>query len=108
MTIIFPCTNGLIVFDFGDAANAGLTVIADQSEGEYSLVVSEAGDLLPGFSSNIQVTANPSVGMDLKIKDQSGLFAELGADEIEIWIAMAVQQATRRNPRDIRVVRNHW
>ena len=81
------CTNN--TFDFGDATKAGLVVIADKSEGEYSLVVSQAAELLPGFSSNLQVSANPSGGMNLQISDDNELFSNLGADEIEVWISGA-------------------
>ena len=73
-------------FDYGNTAEAGLVVIADQALGEYTLVVSEADNLLPGFSSNIRVSASP-LGMNLQIDDDNGLFSQLGADEIEIWIS---------------------
>jgi hypothetical protein len=81
------CTSN--TFDFGDATKGGLVVIADESEGEYSLVVSQAAELIPDFSSNLQVSANPSGGMTLQISDDNGLFSNLVADEIEVWISGA-------------------
>lgn len=81
------CTSN--TFDFDDATKARLAVIANDSEGEYSLVVSQAAELLPEFSSNLQVSASPSGGMTLQISDDNNLFSNLGADEIEIWISGA-------------------
>jgi hypothetical protein len=81
------CTSN--TFDFGKNTSAGLEVIPDESMGHYSLFVTPADELLPDHSGLVQVTADPSAGMELQIKDQDGLFDSLGADEIEIWISGA-------------------
>lgn len=74
-------------FDFRGFTHAGFVVIPDESEGDYSLTVTEAVELLPDHSSSVQVLPNLSGGMMLQIKDEHGLFSSLGADEIEIWIS---------------------
>jgi hypothetical protein len=74
-------------FDFDGFTRAGLYVAPDVSGGDYSLTVTPAVDLLPDHSSFIQVSANPSGGMNLQIDDANGLFSSLEADEVEIWIS---------------------
>ena len=81
------CTNN--TFDFGEFTNAGLLVAPDESVGEYSLTVTAAVELLPDHSSFVQVSPDPSGGMQLQIKDKKGLFSSLGAEEIEVWISGA-------------------
>ena len=79
------CTSN--TFDFGEMTYAGLVVIPHESTGDYSLTVTEAVELPPDYSSQMQVIANKFGGMSLRIDDKNGLFSSLGADEIEIWIS---------------------
>jgi hypothetical protein len=74
-------------FNFGDMTNAGLSVIADKFAGDYSLVATQADELLPDHSGFVQVVSNPSGGMQLQINDQNDLFSSLGTDELEIWVS---------------------
>ncbi|MCP4048820.1 MAG: hypothetical protein GY732_22840, partial [Gammaproteobacteria bacterium] len=79
------CTSN--TFDFGNITSAGLVVIPDESVGDYSLDVTAADELLPDHSAFLQVSSNPNGGMDLNLNDSNGLFSNLAADEIEIWIS---------------------
>lgn len=74
-------------FDFEEMTDAGLEVIADESQGDYSLTVGEALEPLPDQSSRMQVIANASGGMSLQVDDRSGLLSSLGTDQIEVWIS---------------------
>lgn len=74
-------------FDFGTGTAAGILVIPDDSQGEYSLQVTPAQELLPDYSSIMQLVSNPAGGMTLQISDDGGFLSGLGADEVEVWVS---------------------
>jgi hypothetical protein len=87
------CTSN--TFDFGDFKQGGLSVIPDESQGAWSLTVSEAAELPPDFSTSIKVIPLTSGGVILQVDDRKGHFEALGADELEFWISGAGVQLFR-------------
>ena len=81
------CTSN--TFDFGEATSAGLLVMPDNTSGDYTLAVTAAEELLPDHSALVQIRPHPAGGMELLFTDSNGMLAELGTDEIEIWISGA-------------------
>lgn len=79
------CTTN--TFDFGHHGTGNLLVMANQSAGEYRLVVNGARDLPPDHSAMIEVLPNPSGGMTLRFADQDGLFASMGTDQLDVRIS---------------------
>lgn len=82
-------------FDFETLSSGGLAVIPDESKGAYSVTVSEAAQAPPDHSVYLQVEARQSGGVTLQVDDRDGLFASLGADEVEFWISEAGLQFFR-------------
>jgi hypothetical protein len=76
-------------FDFSAFQQGTVSVIPDGYDGKWSLTISEGSELLPDHSASLQVDANPSGGMTLRIDDRDDLFSSLGADEMEVWISGA-------------------
>ena len=87
------CTSN--TFDFESFSRGGLAVIPDESVGAYSVTVSEAVKLFPDHSVYLQVKSRASGGVTLQMDDRDGLFANLGADEVEFWISGAGVQFFR-------------
>jgi hypothetical protein len=82
-------------FDFDTFSSGGLAVIPDDTEGVYSVTVSEAGELPSDHSVYLQVKPRPSGGVTLQVDDRDGLFTSLGAEEVEFWISGAGVQFFR-------------
>ena len=87
------CTSN--TFDFETLSSGGLAVIPDETTGAYSVTVSEAAELIPDHSVYLQVKPRTLGGVTLEVDDRDGLFASLGADEVEFWISGAGVQLFR-------------
>jgi len=82
-------------FDFDGFSIGGVSVIADETAGEYSLTVSEASKLTPDHSAALRVTPRMSGGVTLNVSDRDSLFENLGAEELEFWVSGAGIQLFR-------------
>lgn len=87
------CVNS--TFEYRGNETGRVLVLPDESQGDYSLVVNEAGDLLPDHSVYLQVEQAANGGVILHVNDRDGLLAGLGADELEFWISGAGLQVFR-------------
>jgi hypothetical protein len=82
-------------FDYRGFETGRVLVLPDESRGDYSLAVNEAGDLLPEHSVYLQVEQAANGGVILHVNDRDGLLAGLGADELEFWVSGAGLQVFR-------------
>ncbi|MFC1719510.1 putative metal-binding motif-containing protein [Pseudomonadota bacterium] len=82
-------------FEYQGIETGRVLVLPDEAQGDYSLAVNQAGDLLPDYSVYLQVEQPANGGVTLRVDDRDGLLAGLGADELEFWISGAGLQVFR-------------
>jgi hypothetical protein len=82
-------------FEYRGIETGRVLVLPDESQGDYSLAVNEAGDLLPDLSVYLRVEQAANGGISLHIDDRDGLLAGLGTDELEFWVSGAGLQVFR-------------
>jgi hypothetical protein len=74
-------------FDYADFETAGLAMMADESQGDYRITVSEASALPKDLSNYLQVAPLDGGGVLLSIDDRDQLLENLGTDELEFWVS---------------------
>lgn len=81
------CTSS--TFDFSAYQQGRVAVSPDEYSGNYFLTISAAAALEPDYSDSLMVRSNTGGGVTLHIDDAKSGFAELGADELEVWVSGA-------------------
>jgi hypothetical protein len=87
------CASG--TFDYGAFGTGGVAILSDGPEGGYSLRVSEASAMAPELVSSLQVAARPEGGVRVDVVDRDARVAELGAQDVELWISGTGLQLVR-------------